>query len=132
MSNFNKVMLLGRVTRDIEIRHTGGGTPVARVPFAVNDRIKHGETWEEKPCFIDVTLFGKLAEIAQDRLSKGDMVMFEGRLDFHQWTDNDGKNRSKHTVVACSMQLFPKKNGNDRDALNDFMRDESGETDLPF
>lgn len=131
MSNYNKTVLLGRVTRDVELHYTAGGTPVAKVGFVVNDRVKHGDTWEEKPCFIDVVLFGKLADIAQERLSKGDMVLFEGRLDFSRWDDKDtGKPRSKHSVVASSMQLFPKarSESNDRDALNDFI----GEGDIPL
>lgn len=109
MASFNRVILLGNVTRDVELRTIGSGTAVADVGLAVNDRFKnkHGE-WVDEPTFVDVTLWGRTAEIASEYLSKGSPVMIEGRLKLETW-EKDGQKRSKLKVVGEKLQLLGQK-----------------------
>ena len=109
MAPFNKVILVGNVTRDPEVRYTTGGTAVADLGLAVNrvwtDR-KANERKEETT-FIDVTFWGRTAEIAGEYLGKGRPAMVEGRLQLDQWEDREtGQKRSKLKVVGESLQLL--------------------------
>jgi single-strand DNA-binding protein len=107
----NKVFLAGNLTRDVELRYTPSGTAVTDIGVAVNERRKNsaGE-WVEEPLFVDVTLWGRTAEIANEYLKKGSGVHIEGSLRLDQW-EVDGEKRSKLKVVASRMQMFPKRNG---------------------
>lgn len=111
MASFNRVILLGNVTRDIEVRHLASGTAVGDMGLAVNDRFKNksGE-WVDEPTFVDVTLWGRTAEIASEYLSKGSPVMVEGRLKQETW-EKDGQKRSKIKVVCEKMQLLGSRPG---------------------
>ncbi|BCD61944.1 MULTISPECIES: single-stranded DNA-binding protein [Nitratiruptor] len=104
---YNKVILVGNLTRDIELKYTGTGMAIAKTAIATNRRFKTqaGEQKEEV-CFIDITLFGRAAEIANQYLSKGSKVLVEGRLIFEQWTDQSGNKRSKHSVAVDNMQML--------------------------
>ncbi len=104
---YNKVILLGNLTRDIELRYTQNGMAIAKTAIATNRRFKTatGEQKEEV-CFIDITLFGRAAEIANQYLSKGRRVLIEGRLVYEQWVDNNGQKRSKHSVAVDNMQMI--------------------------
>lgn len=104
MASFNKTVLLGNVTRDIEVRFTQGGSAVCDLGLAVNDRVKRGEEWVDEPTFVDITLFGRNAEIAGEYLSKGSQVLVEGRLKLDQW-EQDGQRRSKLKVVGEKIVL---------------------------
>lgn len=106
MSNFNRVILMGRLTRDIDLKYLQSGTAVTEVGLAVTDRRKNqaGE-WIEEPVFVDVTLWGRTAEIASEYLSKGSPVFIEGRLKLDTW-ETDGQKRSKLRVVGERMQLI--------------------------
>jgi single-strand DNA-binding protein len=104
MASFNRVVLLGNLTRDPEIRQTGTGTTVANVGLAVNERIKRGDEWVDEPNFFDLVLFGRKAELAGEYLSKGSQALFEGRLRFEQW-EKDGQKRSKVSVIVDNMQF---------------------------
>ena len=102
MANLNKVMLIGRLTRDPEIRTFANGGKVAKFGFAVNNRRKNQQTgqWEDEPVFIDVEAFnrgesGKLADLVEQYLRKGSQVFIEGHLKLDQWTDKDGQKRSE-------------------------------------
>jgi single-strand DNA-binding protein len=114
MANFNKVMLIGRLTRDPESRTFANGGKVVKIGFAVTNRRKNSQSgqWEDEPMFIDVEVFnrgefGKLADLVQDRCRKGSQIMIEGRLHLDQWEDkNGGGKRSKHKIVAESIQLL--------------------------
>ena len=108
MASFNRVILLGNVTRDIELRYTPAGTAVTDLGLAVNDRVKKGEEWVDETTFVDVTLFGRTAEVANEYLSKGSPVLIEGRLKLEQW-EQDGNRRSKHKVIADKLQLIGSK-----------------------
>jgi single-strand DNA-binding protein len=107
--SFNKVILLGNVTRDIAVKYTPGGTAVAEIGLAVNRTWfdKNANEKKEEVTFVDVTLWGRTAEIAGEYLAKGRPVLIEGRLQLDTWKDKDsGANRSKLKVIGESMQLL--------------------------
>jgi single-strand DNA-binding protein len=108
--NFNKVILMGNLTRDIELRHTNAGQPVANLSIAVNRRFKTsaGEMRDETT-FIDCEAWGKTAEVMAQYLSKGRPVFVEGKLRLDQWQDQQGQNRSKLKVVVESFQFCDSK-----------------------
>lgn len=113
MANFNKVMLMGNVTRDIELRYTPKGTAVTDIGLAVN-RIRTGDNGEriEDVTFVDVTLWGRTAEIAGQYLAKGRPVFIEGRLQLDTWDDKTtGAKRSKLRVIGEGIQLLPSGGG---------------------
>jgi single-strand DNA-binding protein len=111
MASFNRVILLGNLTRDVEVRYLQSGTAVADVGMAVNDRRKgqNGE-WIEETTFVDVTLWGRTAEVAGEYLSKGSPLLVEGRLKYDSW-EKDGQKRSKLTVVCERMQMVGSRGG---------------------
>ncbi len=120
MANLNKVMLIGRLTRDPEVRMFGNGGKVAMFGFAVNNRRKNQQTgqWEDEPVFIDVEAFnrgefGKTADLVEQYLHKGSQAFIEGHLKLDQWEDkNGGGKRSKLKVVLDNMQfLEPRADG---------------------
>jgi len=113
MASFNRVILMGNLTRDVEIRHLQNGTAVADVGLAVNDRRKNaaGE-WIEETTFVDITFWGRTAEVAGQYLSKGSPVLVEGRLKQDSWEDKDtGQKRSKIKVVCEKMQMLAARGG---------------------
>ena len=113
MANLNKVMLIGNCTRDPEIRYTPKGTAVAEIGLAVN-RFSTNEQGErrEETTFIDVTLWGRQAEIAGEYLKKGRPVFVEGRLQLDTWDDKQsGQKRSKLKVVGENIQLLGSRDG---------------------
>lgn len=109
MASYNRVILMGNITRDIELRYTPTGTPVTEVGLAVNDRRKTsaGE-WIEETTFVEVTFFGRTAEVASEYLSKGSPVFVEGRLKLDTW-EKDGEKKSKLRVICDRMQLIGSK-----------------------
>jgi single-strand DNA-binding protein len=113
MASFNKVILLGNVTRDPELRYISNGTAVTDIGLAVNDRRKtaSGE-WVEETTFVDVTLWGRTAEIAGEYVTKGSPLLIEGRLKLDTW-EKDGKKNSKLRVVCDRLQLRGRRSGGD-------------------
>ena len=105
---YNKVILIGNLTRDIELRYTPNGTAVAKVGIASNRSFTDPVTKEKKQevMFIDITIFGRAAETANQYLKKGSQILVEGRLSFNQWTDNTGQKRSKHEIIAESVKFL--------------------------
>ena len=109
MASFNKVILLGNLTRDPQVRYTPNGTPVTDVGLAINRTWfdKQTNTRKEDVTFVDVTLWGRTAEVAGEYLSKGRAVLIEGRLQLDTWQDKEtGQNRSKLKVVGEQMTLL--------------------------
>lgn len=114
MANVNKVILIGRLTRDPETRTFSNGGKVAKFGFAVSNRKKNSQTgqWEDVPMFIDCEAFnrgefGKQADLVEHYLSKGRQVYLEGRLELDQWDDKTtGQKRSKHKLVVENMQFL--------------------------
>ncbi len=112
MASFNRVILVGNITRDIELRYTPHGTPVTEVGLAVNDRRRNQQgDWVEETTFVDVTLWGRQAEIAKEYLAKGSPVLIEGRLKLDTW-ESEGQRRSKLRVVADRMQMLGRLGNN--------------------
>ncbi|TAE90556.1 MAG: single-stranded DNA-binding protein [Verrucomicrobia bacterium] len=114
MANLNKVLLLGNLTRDPELRYTPKGTAVADIAVAIN-RVWNNEQnqRQEETTFVDITLWGRQAEIAQQYLTKGRGVFIEGRLQMDSWEDKaSGQKRSKLKVVAENLQFMPDGKGN--------------------
>ena len=101
MASFNRVILLGNVTRDPELRYIASGSAVTDLGLAVNDRRKNANgEWVEETTFVDVTLWARTAEVACEYLTKGSPVLIEGRLKLDSWEGNDGQKRSKLRVVC--------------------------------
>lgn len=106
MSNdFNRTILKGRLTRDIELRKTTSGTSVTEIGLAINERQKVGGEWTDVVTYVDCTLWGKTAEVAEKYLSKGDAVLIEGRLKFDTW-EKGGQKRSKLSVVGERLMML--------------------------
>ncbi len=107
-ANINRVVLVGNLTRDPELRHTGGGTPVCSLRIAVNTRRKDGATgeWTDKPNYFDITVWGNQAESCNQYLSKGRPVAIDGRLEWREWEAQDGTKRQAVEVVAESVQFL--------------------------
>ena len=110
MASFNKVVLVGNLTRDPELRYISSGTAVSDIGLAVNDRVKRNDQWVDEVTFVDITLWGRTAEVANEYLSKGSPVLIEGRLKLDQW-EKDGQKRSKLKVVAEKMQMLGGRDG---------------------
>lgn len=114
MASFNRVVLMGNLTRDPEVRYTTGGTAVTDVSLAINRYRTDKNTNQriEETTFVEVTLWGRTAEIAGEYLGKGRPVLIEGRLQQDQWEDKEtGQKRSKLKVVGESMQLLGSRDG---------------------
>lgn len=108
---FNKVIVLGNLTRDPELKYTPAGTSVTTFGLAINRRYKQGDDLKEEVCFLDVTLFGKTAELASQYLAKGRAVLLEGRLRQQRWETDGGEKRSKHELIADHMTFIGGKPG---------------------
>nr|DAT12153.1 MAG TPA: Single strand binding protein [Caudoviricetes sp.] len=102
----NKVILLGRLVRDIELRYTQGGAAIGSSGIAVTRKYTLNGEKREETCFIDLTFFGKQAEVSNQYLQKGSKLLVEGRLKFDQWQDSNGQNRSKHSVAVEVMEML--------------------------
>lgn len=112
---FNKVVLVGNLTKDIELRYSQSGSCIGNSSIAVTRKYTSTQGQKaEETCFIDLTFFGKTAEIANQYLSKGSKLLVEGRLKFEQWQDNYGNNRSKHSISVENIEMLGNPNtGND-------------------
>lgn len=123
MASLNKVMLIGNLTRDPELRYTPKGTAVAELGLAVNRRYAAGDTGErrEETTFVDVTLWGRTAELAAEYLRKGRPVYIEGRLQLDSWDDKQtGQKRSRLRVVGEEMQFLGGREGGGGGGGGDF------------
>jgi single-strand DNA-binding protein len=144
--DINRVTIVGRLTRDPELRHLPSGTSVLQLGVAVNGRQKDdGGNWIDKPNFFDVKVFGNQAEMLSNHLSKGRRVGVDGRLDWSSWEAQDGSKRSKVEIVAQSVQFLDSRSeggdsGGDRQfvpaaaagAGNEDFSPSSGDDDIPF
>ena len=140
MASFNRVMLMGNLTRNPELKYTPSGTAVTDLGLAVNESFKNkaGETVEQT-CFVDVVVWGRQAETASEFLTKGSPAFIEGRLQFDQWENQEGEKRSKLRVRAERVQFLSSgaSNGNN---LSEFQadsgkvtpEDSSLDDDVPF
>ena len=114
MASFNRVILVGNITRDIELKYTQSSLAVTELGLAVNDRRKtQAGEWIEETTYVDVTLWGRTAEIAGEYLGKGSSVLIEGRLKLDTW-EKEGQKRSKLRVVGERMQMLGSRGGGNR------------------
>lgn len=108
MASYNRVVLMGNLTRDVDLRRTSGGTPVADLGLAVNERFRNKEGEQvESTCFVDIVVWQRLAEVCGEYLHKGSPVMVEGRLQLDQWKTDAGEKRSRLRVRAERVAFLP-------------------------
>ena len=107
---YNKVIMVGNLTRDIELRYLPSGAAIAKSAIATSFKYK-SQTGEQKDevCFLDFNIFGRSAEVANQYLKKGSKVLLEGRLTFEQWTAQDGTNRNRHSLRVDTMKMLDSK-----------------------
>jgi single-strand DNA-binding protein len=140
--DINRVTLVGRLTRDPELRHLPSGQPVLQLGIAVNGRQRdEAGNWTDKPNFFDVKVFGNQAETLAQHLSKGRRIGVDGRLDWSSWEAQDGGKRSKVEVVANQVQFLDSRSDGEavpqyvsasdvRPDTSDFSP--AGDDDIPF
>ena len=111
---YNKTVMIGNLTRDIELKYLPSGSAVAKSSIATSYKYKSqsGEQKEEV-CFLEFTIFGRIAEVANQYLRKGSKVLLEGRLVLEQWTAQDGSSRSRHSLRVEEMKMLDSKNNQD-------------------
>ena len=116
MASLNKVLLIANLGKDPEVRYTASGTAVASFSLATSEKFKNkGGEWEERTEWHNVILWGRLAEIAGEYLSKGKTVYIEGRLQTRKWQDKDGKDRFTTEIVGEKMQMLSRKEGSNHE-----------------
>jgi len=106
---FNKTILVGNLTRDIELRYAQSGSAIANTAIATTRKFTQNGEKKEEVCFMDITFFGRSAEIANQYLRKGSKILVEGRIKFDTWVAQDGSKRSKHSVIVETMQMLDSK-----------------------
>jgi len=106
---FNKVMLIGNLTRDVEIKFTQSGTAISKTSIAVTQKFRENK---EEVLFIDLTFFGSIAENAHKYLKKGSKIHIEGKLLFEQWITPNGEKRHKHSITVQSIEMLDTKQSN--------------------
>ena len=146
MANINRVVLVGNLTNDPELRHTPSGTAVCKLRLAVNTRQKDAQgNWGDKPNYFDVTVWGNQGESCAQYLSKGRPVGVDGRLDWREWEAQDGSKRQAVEIIADSVQFLGSRGeggegGGERQFVpaaatsgnEDFGGTGSGDDDIPF
>lgn len=110
MADVNHVILIGRLTRDAELKYTSGGMAVCKFAIAVNRRKKNGDQWVEEASFFDIVLWGRTGETLNQYLVKGKQVAVEGELHQNRW-EQDGQARSKIEIMANNVQLLGGNSG---------------------
>ena len=123
MANINRVVLVGNLTRDPELRHTPSGTSVCKLRIAVNSRQKDASTgeWGEKPNYFDVTVWGNQGESCAKFLSKGRPIGVDGRLDWREWDAQDGSKRQAVEIIADTVQFLGSRDGGGGDGERQFV-----------
>jgi single-strand DNA-binding protein len=110
-ADLNRVTLVGRLTRDPELRHTGGGDPICSIRLAVSSRSRdESGNWGDKSNFFDVTVFGRQAQTSADYLSKGRRIGVDGRLSWREWQAQDGTKRQSVEVIANDIFFLDSRN----------------------
>ncbi len=115
MSDYNKIILFGRLTREPELTYLPSQTPVVEFGIATSRKFKGGDgQMKEDTCFVDCRMYGKRAEVIQKHVGKGDSLLVEGRLTFDRWKAQDGSNRSKHRVFVENFEFGSKSTNNNQ------------------
>ena len=137
--DINHVVLVGRLTRDAQLKFTNSGLAICTFAIAVNRRVKQGDKWTDEAHFFDITLFGKLGEALSQYLLKGQQVAVEAELRQDRW-EQDGQKRSKVVIIANALQLIggkregiqPRAEGTGESAATGSVHGETFEDDIPF
>lgn len=135
MSDINKVLIIGRLTRDIEIKTTNNGGFVGKFSLASNRKEKSGDTWTEKPGFFDCVVFGKSAEILKQYTRKGSKLCVEGSLRWSSWEGTDGKKASKVEIHVEGFQFLDAKPQGEQSEPQGAAHFDTGgmdDSDIPF
>jgi len=111
MNDINQVVLVGRLTRDVELKYTQGGMAIAELSLANNQSKKVGESWEDVGHFFDASIIGKRAEALAQYLTKGTQVVITGKLQQQRWETKEGDKRSKVSILVDNIQLVGGKGG---------------------
>ena len=111
---YNKVIFLGNLTRDIDLKYLPSGSAVAKSSIATSYKYKAQDgSQKEEVCFLEFTIFGRIGEVANQYLKKGSKVLLEGRLVLEQWTAQDGSSRSRHSLRVEEMKMLDSKGSNE-------------------
>jgi len=139
MANFNKILLMGNLTRDPQLSYTPNQTPVVDFGLATNRRWTGQDgSQREETCFVDCRAFGRQAENINKYLSKGRLAFVEGRLTFDTWTAQDGTKRSRHRVTVENIQFMPRTGATDdsqtaqSSSTDSEVKQQRAEDDIPF
>jgi len=127
--SYNKIILVGNLTRDIELRYSTSGAAIANTAIATTKKFTSNGEKKEEVCFVDITFFGRSGEIANQYLRKGSKILIDGRLKLDQWTNNNGQKRSKHSVIVETMQMLDSKS--DNQSSNNFQNGNSSNDQQP-
>jgi single-strand DNA-binding protein len=134
-ASLNRVILCGNLTADPELSYLPSSLAVVRMRLAVNERVKNQQDeWVDRPCYVDITSFGKQAENCNQYLSKGSPVLLEGKLRYETWEAKDGSGkRSKHSVVADKVQFLGGRSdgGSDQESSGSTSAPSSGSSSTP-
>ena len=128
---FNKILLVGNLTRDIELRYSQAGLGIASTAIATSRKFTSNGEKKEEVMFVDITFFGRSAEVANQYLRKGSKILVEGRLNFDQWVDQNGQKKSKHTVAVETMQMLDSKGDNQGGGYNNQPADDQNDYSAP-
>ena len=132
MSDLNRVVLIGRLTRDADLKFIQNGTAVSKFSIAVNRSVKHGDSWDNEPSFIDIVLWGKQAESLNQYLLKGKQVGIDGEIRQDRWNDEkSGQQRSRIEIVANRVQLLGGGNSSDDSGQSGGSRQQSRSSRQP-
>jgi single-strand DNA-binding protein len=132
MANYNKVILMGNLTRDPEVRYTPNGSAVASFSIAVNRRYKVENENREETSFFDIVFFGKRAETIAEYMKKGRPILIEGRLQQRRWETDDGQKRSKVEVIGENFQFLGGRDQESSAQADDGGSTEFDDSDIPF
>ena len=127
MASYNRIILVGNLTRDPDHKQLSSGQSLCRLGLATNRQFRNKQTGEmiQEVCFVDVDVWGAQAESCREYLQKGRSVLVEGRLKLDMWQDNDGQRRSKHSIVADKVTFLGSPS-------TDFPSDSASETTAPY
>jgi single-strand DNA-binding protein len=134
-ADLNTVGLVGRLTRDPELRYTAAGEAVCGLRLAVSTRARSGEEWEDRPNFFDVSIWGRNGEAAAEHLAKGRRIGIAGRLTWREWRADDGSRREAVQIVASSVQYLdpPREDNAEREPVGATNgKGAGGGDDIPF
>ncbi|MDF1536245.1 MAG: single-stranded DNA-binding protein [bacterium] len=132
MANYNRVILIGNLTRDPELRYTPNGSAVASFSLAVNRRYKVDNENREETGFFDIVFFGKRAETIAEYMKKGRPLLVEGRLQQRRWETDEGQKRSKVEVVGENFQFLGGRDQDSSRSVSDSETPEFDDSDIPF